>query len=200
MDVEKILAATAGYERATRKPTSADRPNRIALIDPAYNPASWPDTQPRLLFAGEQTPTTKRWPVLGTYWPHPGDRVVVMPINQSGWVILGPVASEDGPAVHTPGPTTFGNIATGSVVLEAPGDFTSVTAGRAGERAIEYGPLAGSGSTRVFTTADSATSLLMTTQAHTITASGALVRLVDTLAASSTTSRIVQWLAVRGWG
>ncbi|MFE7461678.1 hypothetical protein ACWFMI_23480 [Nocardiopsis terrae] len=201
MDVERFLAATAGYERATRRRTSADRPNRLALIDPSYNPDRYGDGQnPQVVFDGEAEPTRRRWPVVGAYWPHPGDRVVMMPIGRGDWVILGPTMSEAGAGLHTPGPAVSGNMVTGSVRFTGPDDFTSVSAGRMAEGPIEFGPLAGNGPVRVMATPESASSVQITAYAHSITESGATIRLIDTFSPTNSLGRTVQWMAVRGLG
>lgn len=94
--VERALADIAGYTQATRPVTSADRPNRLATIDYDYNPASFPDVLPRVLFDGEQTVTRKRWPVLSGYRPRPGDRVLMVP-QGGGYIIVGTLTPVERP-------------------------------------------------------------------------------------------------------
>ncbi|MFD6094738.1 hypothetical protein ACFVWN_01125 [Nocardiopsis flavescens] len=84
-DTERFLVNIAGYVQAT---TTAPRSPRQAMIDPAYDPTTWPDTRPRVVFDGEVTATRKRWPVASGYTPHPGDRVVMLPLGKEGWLVL----------------------------------------------------------------------------------------------------------------
>lgn len=71
---------------------SADRPPRFAVIDPAYDPTLYPGTLPRVTFDGETTMTVRRFAVIGSYWPYPGERVFMIP-GGTGYVIVGALPS-----------------------------------------------------------------------------------------------------------
>lgn len=88
LNAERLLVAAAGFTQATKDPTSSDRPNRLAVIDYDYDPTSFPDVWPRVLFEGEQTVTRKRWPVGSGYWPAPGDRVLMVPEGARSYIIV----------------------------------------------------------------------------------------------------------------
>lgn len=89
-DPQSFLAAVNGYVQGERR-SSADRPNRLAVIDPAFSVASYPGTLPKVTFEGETALSGKRYAVLGNYIPVPSDRVVMVPVGNT-YVILGPVA------------------------------------------------------------------------------------------------------------
>lgn len=69
---------------------SASEKNRIAVIDPAYVAYTFPGTLPKVTFEGEDTLSTKQYPVLGSYRPKPSDRVLMVPTG-STYVISGPI-------------------------------------------------------------------------------------------------------------
>lgn len=68
------------------------RPNRLAVVDPAYVAGSFPGTLPRVTFEGESTLSAKRYNVAGTYSPQPGHRVLMVPVG-STYVIVGKLAA-----------------------------------------------------------------------------------------------------------
>lgn len=62
--------------------SSADRPVRLATIDPTYNPfATWPGpaTLPKVTFEGETVLDDRQYAVLNGYIPMAGDRVLMIP-------------------------------------------------------------------------------------------------------------------------
>lgn len=198
MDAEKLLAATAGY--ANRRP--ALRP-RLATIDQDYDPGDYPTRLPRVIVDGEAQPGEKTFRVMPPYWPHPGERVVMLPVGDS-YLILGAVEnSEPEGGIHTP-LLYAGNIACGEVTFNGPGDFTSVSGGlfdggRTAVKSVAYGPLTGAGATFVFTNCIADSSRAQQSLAASPTDSGADIRFTDDLGSGSSTSRTVNWMAVRGF-
>ena len=83
---EELLAAVAGYNAATKDPSSADRPIRLAVVDPSYS-SGWP----KITFEGESTLSGKTYPHLDSYSPSPSDRVVLVPVGTT-WLIVGAVS------------------------------------------------------------------------------------------------------------
>lgn len=80
-----ILQSVQGYlqDQATG---SADRPTRLAVVDPAYDPfVNWPDPAPlpRVRFEGEATLSTKTYAVANGYIPMPGDRCLMVPVGST---------------------------------------------------------------------------------------------------------------------
>jgi hypothetical protein len=64
--------------------------NKLARIDPDYDPAGFPTTLPRVIFDGERLLTRKRYHALSPYIPEPGDRVLMIPVSTS-YLIAGSV-------------------------------------------------------------------------------------------------------------
>ncbi|OLT26551.1 hypothetical protein BJF83_20925 [Nocardiopsis sp. CNR-923] len=95
MGGEELLAIITGYTEATRPRTAADRPPRRATVAHGYDPRSYPSTLPPVIFDGEPAPTRAGFAALSGYVPAPGDRVLMLPIGDSEYVILGRI---DGPA------------------------------------------------------------------------------------------------------
>jgi hypothetical protein len=92
-----FLRTMAGVSRSTpSKPTnskrlpSADKPARIATIDPAYVSGS-----ARVIFDGEDALSGKAYSYVSTYSPTAGDRVVMIPVGTT-YVIVGPLAGAGG--------------------------------------------------------------------------------------------------------
>lgn len=88
LDAERFLTNIAGYTQAIGE---QQRRLRLATIDSEYTAEEYQQgIGPRVVFDGEVEPTRKRWPVLGVYWPAPGDRVLMLPVGH-GWVVAGPI-------------------------------------------------------------------------------------------------------------
>ena len=90
-----IMESIAGYAGAQRD-SAADRPMKIATIDPAYDPfAAYPAVPvlPKVTFDGEGTLSGKRYPYVAGYLPAPGDRVWMVPIG-STYLIAGAVENK----------------------------------------------------------------------------------------------------------
>jgi hypothetical protein len=83
-----FLDAVAGYAAERNMQGSADRPIKLATVDPAYVASSYPATLPKVTFDGEGTLTGKRYPVLSGYLPRASDRVVMLPCGNT-YVVLG---------------------------------------------------------------------------------------------------------------
>jgi hypothetical protein len=63
---------------------------RVGSVDPVYRSGSYPGVLPRVVFDGESRASCKRYMVVGSYRPEPGDRVVLAPVGTT-YVILGAV-------------------------------------------------------------------------------------------------------------
>lgn len=61
---------------------------RLAVIDPAYDPFTYPATLPLVTFEGEPTLSGKRYVTLQPYRPQPSDRVLMVPVGNT-YVIAG---------------------------------------------------------------------------------------------------------------
>jgi hypothetical protein len=85
-----FLQSVSGYVAASQENGhgSADRPIKLAKIDPAYDPFSFPGTLPKVTFEGESTLSGKFYTVMDPYRPKPNDRVMMLPIG-STYVIIG---------------------------------------------------------------------------------------------------------------
>ena len=100
-----FLDAVAGYAREENRGGSADRPIRLATIDPAYDASTYPATLPKVTFDGESTLSGKRYTVLTPgYLPRASDRVILLPVGNT-YVIIGSV---DQDAANFFGPTAWG--------------------------------------------------------------------------------------------
>lgn len=88
-----FLDAVAGYTRA-QSSSSADRPIKLAKVDPAYDGFADPYPQPvpaaRVTFEGESTLSVKAYPVANGFIPSPNQRVYMVPIGTS-YLIAGAV-------------------------------------------------------------------------------------------------------------
>jgi hypothetical protein len=198
ISADKILEATSGY--AAAKLATGLRPVKMATIDPGFGRDDFLRGRlPRVLFDGELEPGDRRYPVLVPYWPRAGERVIMLPVADSSYVIIGAVVDNEIDQGAHVAELSAGNIATGSHTFNAPGDFFSVSAGRAAETTVDYGSLTGEGETRVFATNFSATGIVLSCHTHSITGTSAVIRVVDTASPSSGTNRTVQWMAVRGF-
>ncbi|WP_149264302.1 hypothetical protein [Actinomadura sp. K4S16] len=91
MDALSFLADVTGYAQAQAEPSSANRPVKLATVDPAYDPASYATgTLPRVTFDGEATMSGKLYPVMAPYQPRPADRVVLVPVGNT-YLIIGAI-------------------------------------------------------------------------------------------------------------
>ncbi len=94
MDSLDFLSTIAGYVRnaPSSGSSSADRPIRLAVIDPAYAPFSspYPNGIPgaKVTFEGETTLSGKLYPVASGFIPAPGNRVFMVPIGGT-YLIVG---------------------------------------------------------------------------------------------------------------
>jgi hypothetical protein len=81
-----LLGAAASYtEDKGGHTSSADRPIRLAQVDPAYTGIGMPG----VIFDGETVMGAKTYPYLGAR-PEAGDRVALAPVGRS-YLILGVV-------------------------------------------------------------------------------------------------------------
>lgn len=87
MDALELLESVAGYAEARNRPTPQVK---LGTIDDDYDPDTYPATLPKLTFDGESTLSTKRYSVIGSYWPYPSDRVVLLPAGTT-YAIIGSV-------------------------------------------------------------------------------------------------------------
>lgn len=94
MEPVQFLDAISGYVR-TGTDGSADKPIRLAIIDPAYvsTASPYPDAIPpaRVTFEGEGSLSGKSYPVAAGYIPTPGARVWMVPIGTT-YLIVGSAA------------------------------------------------------------------------------------------------------------
>jgi hypothetical protein len=82
-----LLRDFAAFAAATKEPSSADRPVRLAVVDSGYT-TGWP----KVTFEGEGTLSGKQYPHLDSYTPAAGDRVVLVPVGTT-YLIIGSVAA-----------------------------------------------------------------------------------------------------------
>jgi hypothetical protein len=90
-----FLEAVTGFHRSSSR-SSADRPVRLAVIDPAYNPWSgYPDAPPpaRVTFEGESVLSTKAYGYAGGFIPWAGMRVFLVPIGNT-YIIGGAINTQ----------------------------------------------------------------------------------------------------------
>jgi hypothetical protein len=80
-----FLQSVAGYAQVYGGTSSADKPMRLAVIDPA-----WTGGAPKVTFEGESTMSTKQYTYLESYYPTASERVVLAPIGTT-YIILGAV-------------------------------------------------------------------------------------------------------------
>jgi hypothetical protein len=76
--------------------SSADRPIRLAVVDPAYDPfAAYPAATPpaRVTFDGESTLSGKAYAVAQGFIPRPGQRVWMVPVGTT-YLISGAVSAQ----------------------------------------------------------------------------------------------------------
>jgi hypothetical protein len=66
---------------------------KLGVIDPAYSSSSYPGTLPKVTFDGESTLSGKRYTVIGSYLPTPGDRVALLPVGNT-YVIIGAIDTD----------------------------------------------------------------------------------------------------------
>ena len=105
-DPISFLDAVAGYQRAGN-PSSAEKPVRIATIDPAYDPYQYypdPPQLPMLTFEGESTMSTKRYAYVNGFVPAAGQRVYLVPVGTT-YMIAGAVSNPNMQGFHA-NPTT----------------------------------------------------------------------------------------------
>jgi hypothetical protein len=96
MDALTFLQSVSGYTRGQQN-GSADRPIRLATIDPDYDPfVNYPDPPPlpRVRFDGEDSVTSKRYPYVQGYIPAAGQRVYMVPVGTT-YQIVGAVENSD---------------------------------------------------------------------------------------------------------
>lgn len=90
-----FLDAVTGVVEAGRT-SSADRPIRLAVVDPAYDPfAGYPAATPpaRVTFEGETILSAKAYPLTQGFVPRPGQRVWMVP-QGNGYLVAGAVNSQ----------------------------------------------------------------------------------------------------------
>jgi microcystin-dependent protein len=82
-----LLRDITAFVAATRQPSSADKPVRLAVVDSGYT-TGWP----KVTFEGESTLSGKQYPHIDSYAPAAGDRVVLVPVGTT-YLIVGAVSS-----------------------------------------------------------------------------------------------------------
>lgn len=102
-----FLQSIAGFTATQGNGGSADRPIKLARIDPSFDQDSFPTVLPRVTFEGESTLSGKFYAVASPYWPQPNDRVWMVPIG-STYMIVGSREAGNGGVyiggqIHIPG-------------------------------------------------------------------------------------------------
>lgn len=87
-DAMTFLQTVSGFTASEGSGGSADRPIKLAVIDPAFDPAQFPAVLPKVKFEGESTVSGKFYAVASPYWPQPSDKVWMVPIG-STYLIVG---------------------------------------------------------------------------------------------------------------
>lgn len=90
-----FLDAVTGVVEAGRT-SSADRPVKLAVVDPAYNPfLGYPAATPavRVTFEGETVLSAKAYPLAQGFIPRPGQRVWMVP-QGNGYLVAGAVNAQ----------------------------------------------------------------------------------------------------------
>src|SRR5690606_32523618 len=72
--------------------------NKLARIDPEYDPTKFPGLLPRVNIDGEKVLTRKRYYSLSPYIPEPGDRVLMYPVSTS-YIIAGSLQGKEDSSV-----------------------------------------------------------------------------------------------------
>jgi hypothetical protein len=85
MEPLSFLQSVKGYVGTDKTPESANKPVKLAVIDPAYSGGL-----PKVRFEGESTVSAKGYPFLNSYLPVASDRVVLMPAGTT-YVIVGKI-------------------------------------------------------------------------------------------------------------
>lgn len=78
-----FLQSVSGYAQSLRD-SSADKPIRLATIDPSFDPfVNYPNPPPlpKVTFDGESTLSGKQYPYVNGYVPAPGNRVWMVPVG-----------------------------------------------------------------------------------------------------------------------
>lgn len=86
MEARTFLQAVAGFTQGSAPEGSATAPVKIGTIDVAYSGTGFA----KVKFDGESATSTKAYPFLASYFPVPGDRVVLMPAGNT-YVIVGKI-------------------------------------------------------------------------------------------------------------
>lgn len=89
ISTQDFLDTVAGYTRA-KTDGSADKPVRLAVVDPAYSAGL-----PKVTFEGESTMSAKGYAFIESYVPVAGQRVAMVPVGTT-YLIVGAVDSGTG--------------------------------------------------------------------------------------------------------
>jgi hypothetical protein len=132
MDALSFLQSVSGFVQSERT-SAADRPPRLATVDPAYNPTTFPGTLPRVTFDGEAVMSQKRYAVLGpTYVPSPSERVLLLAVGGT-YVIVGPINATPRRPVMVSDSTDITGISSGGAAAGSPVVGTSFVAPPSGQ-------------------------------------------------------------------
>lgn len=116
IDPRSFLATVTGYARRTAATTSADRPIRLATVDPDYTGTG----APKVTFDGESTLSSKLYAFVDSYRPAASDRVVLIPVGTT-YLIAGKISAGTS---KTPGGVLDLATTTASTSLTAAGGGT----------------------------------------------------------------------------
>lgn len=112
LDPRSFLATVAGYTAAQTATDSANRPVRLATVDPDYTGTG----PPKVTFDGESTKSAKLYAFINSYRPAAGDRVVLVPAGTT-YVIAGKISDGTSTPVRSTNIQSFTEPCTDSVTL-----------------------------------------------------------------------------------
>lgn len=91
------VSATTQYQANIKR-------SLMGYIDPAFDPDLYPSEWPKVVIDGQGL-SNRTYPCLSSYYPIPGDRVVMSPVGSS-YVVIGAVQDNPTPRL-TPGTLVF---------------------------------------------------------------------------------------------
>lgn len=147
MEAFSFLETVAGAARLGQA-TSADRPVRLAVVDPAYDPFASPypngaTASARVTFEGESTLSGKAYPVAAGFVPRAGQRVYLIP-QGNGYIVAGAVSVQVTQGFWTkPDGTGYGVEFGGGNRWDSAGGLTLSTSATIGGRKAATAPGAG---------------------------------------------------------
>jgi len=114
MDPRSFLATVIGATSAATAGDSANKPVRLATVDPGYTGTD----PPRVTFDGETALSSKHYAYLDSYRPTAGDRVVLAPAGTT-YVIAGAISGDTSQPIRSTDILNNSVAATGGLVSTA---------------------------------------------------------------------------------